>query len=358
MADITMLSAIEGLGLSHLYPAKEVSGTYVCPICGSDGKKKLNINFRKNVFNCPRCGFGGTPLDFWAYYRNISGTKQEIYRKAGIDYNKALGEGRAEVKVPRKAPQKGPHQCDILPAEKRNDVYSRFLSELGLIEKHRENLIKRGLSIETIESAGYRSAPMISTEPLCHRMLSEGYSLEGVPGFFRSGSGWHFVKYGSGFLIPTRDVSGNIQGLQLRRDDAEGARYLTISSSERELGTKGTTEPHINPGNGDFSRVILTEGPLKADIISQFTGFPCIAVLGVLSLGHLSDVLKEMKTKGTGCIYIAYDMDMYENENVRRAYGKLKGLIASAGFRHATLEWDTEYKGLDDYLLARKGQQK
>ena len=45
-----------------------------CPICDHSGSKEkhLNINLKRNVFRCPKCGqFSGGVFDLYAYYMGI-----------------------------------------------------------------------------------------------------------------------------------------------------------------------------------------------------------------------------------------------------------------------------------------------
>ena len=49
-----------------------------CPICDRPGtrEKHLNINLKRNVFRCPKCGqFQGGVFDLYAYYMGVSRDK-------------------------------------------------------------------------------------------------------------------------------------------------------------------------------------------------------------------------------------------------------------------------------------------
>lgn len=53
-----------------------------CPCCDYKPRKKhLNINLKKDVFRCPRCGFNGGVFDLYAYY---TGIPRESVREALI----------------------------------------------------------------------------------------------------------------------------------------------------------------------------------------------------------------------------------------------------------------------------------
>ena len=45
-----------------------------CPVCDHAGSRKrnLNINLKRNVFRCPKCGqFEGGVFDLYAYYTGV-----------------------------------------------------------------------------------------------------------------------------------------------------------------------------------------------------------------------------------------------------------------------------------------------
>ena len=55
-------------------PQGKTSYNIPCPICEApgSGKRHLNINLKKNVFCCPKCGrFSGGVLDLYAFYEGL-----------------------------------------------------------------------------------------------------------------------------------------------------------------------------------------------------------------------------------------------------------------------------------------------
>ena len=63
--------------------------------------------------------------------------------------------------------------------------------------------------------------------------LSPRYDLNNVPGFyFRDGS-WRFCAY-SGLLIPIRNASGQIQGIQIRRENINRMSGFPVPASLME----------------------------------------------------------------------------------------------------------------------------
>ena len=378
-----MQSVIQTLCLP--FEIRGASGSYTCPECG--GKRKFNINFQKDVFNCPKCGFRGSAFDLWAYYRGIhAADRTELCKAVAKDYHAHTGSAAVKARPKKAVARTVEKEIDVPPADPavQDKTFRALLAKLSLSESHKENLLARGLSKEAVERAGYVSAPTIGISQITHGLLSNGIRTEGVPGFYKK-TQWSFVNYGPGFLIPCRGFDGKIHGLQLRTDKktyrklsagyvpeaaflkrdnfrhANGTlrkipRYLTISSYGRPGGTKGITKPHYNPGNGIGNTVIITEGPLKADIISHFTGTASLAVLGVNSISYLPSMLSELRKMGKNLVYTAFDMDMYENPHVTKALSNLNAVISHFGFRYAQLQWDRAYKGLDDYLLSQSQQ--
>lgn len=346
-------------GCSHIYnfstSRREIK--VQCPKCG----KSMWVNINKGTHNCFHCGFGGTVIDFYAALVGIEeGSIEETRRLAGKDFNERVVNGSEPLR--RELKKEFPKATEtteypLADIDTRSKAYNRFLDMLNLEDKHKKNLLKRGLTEKDINKNRYKSMPLIGMNNICEELQSCGISLEGVPGFYQDNQkNWHFIKCRPGFLIPVREIlTERIQSLQLRTEEVEGdekiPRYLTISSSGYQGGCKGRTFPHFNPGYGIASKkLIITEGPLKADVVSAVKGYASIGVLGVNCLDYLFNLLSEVRHHGYKKVYIAYDMDMYHNENVMKAYKRLKQIIVSSGLSIATMEWDVQYKGLDDYL--------
>lgn len=136
------------------------------------------------------------------------------------------------------------------------------------------------------------------------------------------------------------------------------AKYMTVSTKNRPYGTPGPTKPHFNPGWDGGCEVVLTEGPLKGDLISLFTGKATLSVLGVGNLAYVPDLLWELRQQGKTFLRIAYDMDMYvsDKQGVRNGLNNLERMLIHAGYRYGRIDWKEEYqkyglKGYDDYLF-------
>ena len=151
-----------------------------------------------------------------------------------------------------------------------------------------------------------------------------------------------------------RDTNGLIQGLQVRLDDVQRRKFRWVSSAEKKDGCRAEGWTHFV---GEMSStVILTEGPMKADVINVLSGLTVLAVPGVNTLTQLKISLDVLKGKGLKKVMTAFDMDFSLNKNVQMGFNNLLLLLDDMGFKYGTYLWDTQYKGLDDYIWAQKNK--
>ena len=338
MADIIPL-----IGLPNL-PLNRVSYNVPCPCCDDEpGKKHLNINLKKDVFRCPRCGFAGGVFDLYACY---TGIPREEVRDALIAGLHVQGN---PYKVPF-SPVKEIPECPLTDIDSRSQTYTELLKKLSLASDHRDNLQNRGLTDQEIDRLGYKTTPLFGLASIAKQLTEEGLYLAGVPGFYKTKSGtWSFIHESRGILIPVRDEHSRIQGLQIRRDNVERRKYRWVSSVEKTDGCKAEGWVHL-AGPLCTSQVILTEGPMKADVIHYLSGKTVLAVPGVNTLSHLEKTLQILKENGVQKIMTAFDMDFLNNPHVQKGYSRLVRLLEDAGIPFGTYLWDPAYKGLDDYI--------
>lgn len=332
-----MVDVIPLLGLPTP-PAGKNSFNLPCPCCEDKPKgRHLNINLRKDVFRCPRCGFSGGVLDLYAFYAKIPREKalEELLDRKG------------QTLYPRQ-PLPEVEENPLTGIEERHATYTALLQSLTLASDHRENLLSRGLSPEEIHRLGYKTTPVLGFASLAKRLREKGLYLAGVPGFYKSQSQWTLKIPGRGILIPVRDVQGQIQGLQVRLDNVERRKFRWVSSAGLEEGCGAKTWVHL--AGEPRPLVLLTEGPMKADVIHFLTGQTVLAVAGVNSLSQLQPILKELRAAGMEKIMTAFDMDYLTNPHVRAGQENLSALLAELGIPHGTYLWDPRYKGLDDYI--------
>jgi predicted RNA-binding Zn-ribbon protein involved in translation (DUF1610 family) len=327
-----------------------------CPHCGdTNGSRKsrrLNINLAKDVFRCARCGWAGGMFDLYA---GFTGTPREKVRE---ELDRLHGNGHTPPRSlacrnnaqPRATE---PHIADI---DLRHAVYNAMLSMLTLAPDHTQNLIRRGLGKDFVFANRYRTRPIAGSPDIARQLISEGHALAGIPGFYKTyAKQWTFAIGKRGILIPVRDIKGRIQGLQIRRDDSYGRKYRWLSSAEAD-GTDGCgAEAWTHLAGAPQKCVILTEGPLKADITHCLTGETALAVPGINSIKHLEKALTGLVELGLEKIMTAFDMDFLRNPHVKEGYQKIVDLLDKMGIRFGTFLWDPEFNGLDDFLASEHG---
>lgn len=317
-----------------------------CPCCDENPRKKhLNINLKKEVFRCPRCGISGGIFDLYALY---TGVPRDKVRK---ELAERLGAPELITHQKKKVVYEQKEECPLADIESRNHAYAVLLSKLSLAADHKENLLSRGLKEPEIELLGYKTTPIVGMSAIAKQLQSEGLSLAGVPGFYRNKNGaWTFVHEKRGILIPVRDRFGRIQGLQIRRDNVSRRKFRWVSSAEMEDGCRAEGWTHL--AGKVRSTILLTEGPMKADVIHALTGLTVLAVPGVNSLTQLQMTLEDLRSEGLVEIKTAFDMDFATNHHVQNGYSSLLQLLGDMGFTFGTYLWDPRYKGLDDYVWA------
>ena len=339
MEQFHMSDVIPLLGLPTP-PAGKTSYYIPCPCCDDKPKSRhLNINLRKDVFRCPRCGFSGGVFDLYAYY-------------ARIPREQVLSALRDRLSVPAVRQTFHPpvlvEENPLTDVDARHATYTALLSRLTLASDHRENLLHRGLSQEDISRLGYKTTPLVGCGSLAKRLQEEGRYLAGVPGFYKEDSRWSAKFPGRGILIPVRDVKGRIQGLQVRLDNAKKRKFRWVSSAGLPEGCGAKTWVHL--AGGPRPLALFTEGPMKADIIHALTGQTVMAVPGVNSLAQLGPVLEQLQAQGLEHIMTAFDMDYLTNPHVGEGQRNLAALLEQRGIPYGTYLWDPRYKGLDDYI--------
>lgn len=235
-------------------------------------------------------------------------------------------------------------------------VYRTLLDILELKKPHTENLMKRGLSLETIFYNGYRSIPTQTEARQACLDLSECFDLSNVPGFYLEEGFWKLNCRGSGILIPYRSIERGIQGLQIRLDNGN-VKYIWLSSNEMEGGASSGSPIHYSKPELITDEVMITEGALKADIISEFLNIPVIAMAGVTAVNYdkLAETIKDEFSSVTKAV-LAFDADWRTNEYVKAAMQKMNAALVNHGIATKLRVWDDlDCKGYDDYLLKRRG---
>lgn len=318
-----------------------------CPFCHDHGPGKyhLSLNTATDQYRCNLCGASGNSVSLYARLHNVSNKEA---------YLELLKDRKIYPFPSQPAPQTQERQPR--PLLERHKVYTEMLSFLTLADKHRENLLERGLSEERIEQNGYKSMP---ERPEDRRLLANllrytGSELQGIPGFYTRYDQW-MLAGPNGFLIPVRDKDGLIQGLKIRLDaeNDPGRKYRWLSSRDRNLrnGTRSYSWIHVS-GDRTRKRAFLTEGPLKGDVASFLANdalFICTG--GVNALHGLRETIQSL---GVTEIVEAMDMDQMTNPQVRNAVLAMRREVQKIpGIKYSKYAWDPAYKGVDDFFLSR-----
>ena len=331
--------ALDSRTLRH----REVEAT--CPFCHDHGPGKyhLSLNTATDQYRCHLCGAHGNSVTLYAKLMGV--TNREAYQ--------ALKQEGKVYPMSRREASPSDAERQPLPLEQRHEAYTAMLDHLTLLDKHRENLLERGLSEERIQANQYRSMP--ETEAgrrlLAALLRSCGHELLGLPGFRTYYGDWT-ISGPKGFLIPVRDKGGLIQGMKIRLDDADkpNRKYRWLSSRDLPNGTRSYSYVHVT-GDTTQKRAFLTEGPLKGDVASYLAHDALlVCVGGVNAIRGLKDTLKDL---GVSQVVEAMDMDQMTNPDVRSAVLAMrKEVQAIKGLKYTKYTWDPAYKGIDDYFLS------
>jgi hypothetical protein len=248
--------------------------------------------------------------------------------------------------------------------ERRDAIHRELLGALTLTARDHKNLLKRGLDESAITLGGYKSVPSsVSVHDVSARFKDR--DMAGIPGFYKQDGSWNLNvnDWHSGFLVPVRDIRGQIEGFQIRRAEVkpDEPRYVWLSSSSKNDGASSGSPAHFrNPDRvRQTGQVIITEGALKADTAAHLLGdrHCVIALAGVGSFREdfgrwLRELMPELRQ-----IVIAFDADAISNSAVQHQLERLGETLRSADLDVRELRWEQRQgKGIDDYLLNDPGQ--
>lgn len=232
--------------------------------------------------------------------------------------------------------------------ETLNQTYNALLSSLTLYQRHKDNLLQRGLTESQITSLNYKSMPESERYDVIRELARQGIQLGGVPGFWIDDNNNPRLAGQSGICIPVRDTKKRISGIQIRCDDTTGGKYKWLSSAKYRHGCGSGTSIHVSiPPGANNKEVWITEGPLKADIASLKMNCIFIAVPGVACWRDTIPILRKLKSSR---IIIAFDMDKTTKPEVNLLKKQLMETLIKYKFRVFEADWDINFKGIDDLL--------
>src|SRR5216683_2931394 len=306
---------------------------------------------------CAICGKGdwcSRTVDGWALCRRVDAGGERRLDRAGSEYWLHLV-GDAPKRPPQVPEEPGSARA---PADDLDRVYGAAIRHLGLADRHREEVLRRGLDSAAIENRGYRSLLQRGRAEIARELLARFPQdlLLSVPGLqvHSSQSGQHLSFGGpAGLVVPVRDLAGRVVALKVRRDaQDDGPKYLYISSTA--CGGPGPGAPvHIPLQSGQRiprDAVRVTEGELKADVATQLSGILTISAPGVSAWRGVIPVLAELAPK---VVHLAFDVDAATNPLVARATEATAEAVALEGYDVVLESWDSLLaKGVDDALVA------
>ncbi len=361
--------------------------SFNCPFCEKNGlkpdrKHKYSINIYKNVGHCMRCGSGHGILSLHQSLSKQPITLDESKEDLMKRWNGLPSGVQVELsKTLERLEEENKKQLEPAPIEIRDEVYRKFLNSLTLSDRHRQDLLSRGLTDNEIEDRMYRTVPSVGAKSFGIEAFSYEISDTlkrhvkwGIPGFYDICTNEPKVVFcDSGYFVPVRDDFGRISGMQIRYDPLPEnasetkkehyAKYKWFNSNFREKkdGCTASGCENIHYAVPLFhapKSIILTEGVLKADIISSLAGrlkdkdpVPVIGLVGVYNTENLCFELLKMKQYGLEKVIVAVDMDYREKKQVADALNNIKEIIAKSELKYEILQWNPAFKGYDDYLL-------
>lgn len=340
--------------------------------CPLQSDKWIEINVAKGgvwkcfreCSNCPG-NRGGGVLDFYMLFFDCN-DRREAYKRI----SESMGT-QEEVYERRKSETMKPVKTvETASPEVRDKVYRAFLDKLPLSKAHKKDLRDRGLSDEDIAAMDFKSIPQNGLSMIAQELCAEGCSLKGVPGFYYNKKGRPQVNcHGSGYFIPYRDAKGQIIALQIRYDinladakteeelaELKKKRYRLFTSSGKDGGAPSANVPFFGiPEKKHNTKVVyVTEGGLKAATAQSLSNGWFTAIPGVSTYEAWRKLLAYFKEQKVETIVDAFDSDRATNPSVANAIVKIHEIAKEFGYEMKYWDWGTEYKGVDDYLLAQK----
>lgn len=315
--------------------------SHPCPICG-EGNQKCAYN--STVAICIN-----TSSD-----RECKDTKGEAFVKAWIH--------RLDGSIVAPKREEYPeHRCQ--EREKLDKVYRAFLQMMSLEKRHIDKFREMGVPLKMVIDRQYKTVPSFKLRwKYAKRLIEMGFSLEGIPGFYRaSGKNGRFWTFSAqdGYFIPVTDMDGYIIRLRIRVDNpqlkANGkpeGKVKWFASPDKYDGTPSGIVCHVV--RGDDTLIEITEGERKADVVNYFTGLTCISLPGVGTYRLVISILKKLNPMG---VRLAYDMDKWTNPDVLTYERQLEKAIKEElpNIVITKAEWDiSQGKGHDDFLIWQK----
>jgi hypothetical protein len=315
-------------------------GKKTCPVCGNTHRYYCSITVDGGLALCK-------------YKWSDKQAEDGRYIHILTDFNNHATYTTSPSLIKESEPKKADAKtCDA--------VYTALLSHLKLNPEHGDGLLyERGLSDSTIANKLYASVPDKARGYRLARALARFFDLRGVPGFYYQAGRWHLNVSVNGFYVPYRDECGRIVGLQIRRDGKQEPKYLWLTSVDKPEGSSPGAplhfaQPYLVEQSGE---VIITEGALKADRISEFADVATVALAGVTAMNPEKLVARiKQALPSLQSAVIGFDIDWQEKSEVKAALFRLKRKLEITELNVTIRTWNPALgKGLDDVLFQIEG---
>jgi len=262
--------------------------------------------------------------------------------------------------APRRTP--APSAPTITPADRdtRDAVCADLLALCPLTDAQRAD---QRLTQAQADRYGWLPGDADSQARLIAALLTTHTREEllGVPGFCDQRG--RLTIRGAGLMLPTRDLDGKIQAIDLRRAVVKDgqSRYIKLSSrtdDDPDAPSPGAPAHVAMPADGVAvpGHVGITEGVKKADAAADALGYPVISIPGIGATRAASSVLERVAGDVVVIMLDRDDPDKNDGRtvaNVERARAELAALALPLGYAVRLATWNhTRAKGVDD-LFAR-----
>jgi hypothetical protein len=272
---------------------------------------------------------------------------------------------------------KKPKIMTNLDIDKLDKVYTALLAKLELSEKHFNDLKARGFSAEETFALGFKTFPL-RRKPIAIE-LSKQMDVSGVPGFYTGPNNEWLLAGAAGLAIPVRNQQQKIVGIKIRADKPKSTatKYTSLSSNPKPTsegnskypnGTRAAIHMHWPLPQKARGKVLrITEGELKAELATSFTGVYTISLPGV---NNWRMALTAIEAEKPDRVLLAFDADKLEEKGggydgtdstnttpakrfeVGVAMAKLYKAVRNLGIACAIEDWPaTAGKGIDDVLM-------
>ena len=242
----------------------------------------------------------------------------------------------------RRALREAQKRAESLPAKERDRLYQELLRQLGLHPRDREDLHRRGITDEQIQSWGVKSVDQWQKldQELIHELA--GVNLDG-----RS-----LNTSQAGYLCPIKDIDGLIVGFQVRAREKGSRRYYWLTGKTRKRRNGPT--PHLpngelplavhRPESIQRQAIALVEGiGPKPFILAHKYGVTTIGAAGGLFAASpqtlettLQQFSEELQTK---TIEFFPDAGAVQNTHVLRQYRVTFSLLRRWGYEVKIAWW-------------------